>query len=309
MDYLDDILGDAVETAQSNSMVPMLLVDTSYLTYHSMFSAINSFKEKYSDLCPPEILVKGGKKPDWDPAQHPEFLQILKERFVTSVMTSPLKVHPFIEESNIIFAQDCPKSKIWRIEVFKEYKQERRDASDDDKAFSFSGSFRHVYDTIIPEFIDNGSKLISAPCCEGDDIIAVLTRNKIADNIIILASDRDLLQLVQPGVIMINVAGDPITFSKELEIPEEELEAVGFTGKNYILIKAMMGDRSDGIPQIHTRCGKKTATKYFFDKGLLRAKMDTDPNIAEIIKSNLAIMDFDYIPQEINDAVMSAYKG
>lgn len=106
---------------------------------------------------------------------------------------------------------------------------------------------------------------------------------------------------------MINIGGDNITFSDELEIPEEELKAIGFNGKNYIFIKAMLGDRSDGIAQIHARCGKKTAIKYFFDKSLLQEKMQADSKIKEIIKTNISIMDFDYIPQEINDAIMRVY--
>lgn len=299
--YLDDILGDAVEAAQSNNIVPTLLVDTSYVTYHSMFSAWKTFSDQYSDLCPTE------SDPNFDPANHPEYLHILKERFDRAVMTAPLKVFPFIEQSNIVFATDCPKSKIWRIELYKEYKQERRDAKDDDRPFNFSGTFKHIYDKILPSYIDEGSIKIGAPCSEGDDIIATLIKNKVSNKFIILASDRDLLQLVNDNVVMINIAGDLITFSNELEIPEESLDKIDFNGKHYIFIKAMMGDRSDGIAQIHNRCGKKTAIKYFFDRDLLIAKMDAEPGISEIIKNNIAIMDFDFIPQEINDAIMNAF--
>ena len=299
--YLDDILGDAVETAQSNNMVPTLLVDTSYVAYHSMFSAWKTFSEQYSDLCPAE------KDPQFDPADHPEYLAILKQRFDRAVMTAPLKVFPFIEQSNMIFARDCPKSKIWRIAQYKEYKQDRRDAKDDDRDFKFSGTFKYIYDTLVPSYTDEGAITIGVPCSEGDDIIATLVKNKINDKFIILASDRDLLQLVSDDVAMINIAGDLITFSKELEIPEESLEQIDFTGKNYILIKAMMGDRSDGIKQIHKRCGKKTAIKYFFDRDMLIEKMDADPTISDTIKLNLSIMDFDYIPPEINVAIMKAF--
>lgn len=301
--YLDDILDDAVDTTQSNQMVPTLLVDCSYVTYHSMFSAWKTFSEQFSDLCPDE------KDPTFDPANHPEFLAILKERFDRAVMTAPLKFYPFIEPQNIIFARDCPKKNIWRIEYFKEYKQERRDAKDDDRPFSFSGSFKHIYNQIIPTYEDEGSLCIGAPCSEGDDIIATLVKNKISDKFIILASDRDLLQLVDDNVIMINIAGDEITFEKELELPQETLDEVDFDGQKYILIKAMMGDRSDGIPQIHARCGKKTAIKYFFDRGLLETKIQNDPKISKIIRENLKIMDFRYIPKEINDAIMDAYNA
>lgn len=301
--YLDDILGDQAETVQSNQMVPLLLVDTSYLTYHSMFSAWKTFSEEYSDLCPAET------DPDFDPATCPEYLAILKQRFDRSVLTGPLKVFPFIEPSNIIFARDCPKKNIWRIEFYKEYKQERRDAKDTDRPFKFSGTFQYIYNTIIPGYEAEGSKCIGAPCSEGDDIIATLIRNKVADNFIILASDRDLLQLVADNVTMINIAGENITFSKELEIPEDELKQYDFGGKQYIFIKALMGDKSDGIAQIHKRCGKKTAIKYFFDRDLLQEKMRVDPNIAEVIKTNISIMDFDYIPKEINDAIMAKYQA
>ncbi len=299
--YLDDILGDADANAQSNNMVPTLLIDTSYVTYHSMFSAWKTFSDQFSDLCPAE------PDPNFDPAMYPEFLNLIKQRFDRAVMTAPLKVFPFIEESNMIFAKDCPKKDIWRIEFYKEYKQERRDQKQTDRPFNFSGTFKYIYDTIIPLYKDEGSMSIGVACSEGDDVIATLVKNKVADKFIILASDRDLLQLVSENTVMINIAGDLITFSKELEIPEESLEEIDFDGKAYIFIKAMMGDRSDGITQIHKRCGKKTAIKYYFDRDLLIEKMDADPTISQIIKNNIAIMDFDYIPTEINDAIMKAY--
>jgi 5'-3' exonuclease len=299
--YLDDIIDDASETAQSNLMVPTLLVDCSYVTYHSMFSAWKTFSDQYSDLCPDE------KDPNFDPTVHDEYKAILHERFDRAVMTAPAKVYPFIEPQNIVFARDCPKKDIWRINFFPEYKQERRDAKDDDRPFKFSGTFKYIYETIIPQYESEGSICIGAPASEGDDVIATLIKNKVSDNFIILASDRDLLQLVTDGVVMINVAGDDITYARELELPQEALDEVDFDGKNYILIKAMMGDRSDGIPQIHKRCGKKTAIKYFFDKSLLQEKIIQDPNIPAIIQNNLKIMDFGFIPQEVNDAIMKAY--
>jgi 5'-3' exonuclease len=302
MDYLDEILGDGVETQQSNLMVPTLLVDTSYICYHSMFSAWKTFKDQYGDLCPTE------PDPNFDPATIPEFKHLLRERFERAVMTAPLKVHPFIEHKNIIFARDCPKSKIWRIDYYKEYKQERRDAKDSERPFAFGGSFNTIYNEIVPDFIDEGAILVAAPCSEGDDVIATLIKNKVSDKFIVLASDRDLLQLVNNDVTMVDASGKVITYSLELELPEEELEKIDFNGKHYIFIKALMGDKSDGITQIHKRCGKKTAIKYFFDKGLLKEKMDADPKISNIIKTNLSIMDFDYIPSEINDAIMEEYK-
>lgn len=301
-DYLDAILSDAIECSQSNQMVPTLLVDTSYVSYYTMFSAWKTFAEQYSDLCPKE------PDPNFDPAIHPEFRALLNERFERTVMTAPLKVHPFIEYKNIIFARDCPKEKIWRIDTYKEYKQARRDAKDSEKPFSFKGSFNCIYNEIVPQFMDNGAIMVGAPASEGDDIIATLVKNKVADDFIILASDRDLLQLVNEHVVMIDATGKVITFSLELELPEEELDRIGFTGKHYIFIKALMGDKSDGIQQIHVRCGKKTAIKYFFDKDLLQEKMRVDPNITNIIKTNISIMDFDYIPQEINDAIMDAFR-
>lgn len=298
---IDELLNVASTTAHSNLTVPTLLVDCSYLTYYSMFSAWKTFSEQYSDLCP--------STPDYtfDPAIHNEYLSLLRERFSRALMSGPLKVYPFIEPHNIIFARDCQKSKIWRIDQYKEYKQERRDAKDSDKNFAFSGTFKFIYDVLIPEYEEEGSICLSVPCSEGDDIIATLIKNKIANNFIILASDRDLLQLVNDKVVMINVAGENITFSKELEIPDEELNNIGFGGKEYIFIKALMGDKSDGIASIHARCGKKTAIKYFFNKNLLQEKMISEPGIKNIIKNNISIMDFDYIPKEINDAIMKAY--
>lgn len=298
---LDEILGEELSASQVRHEVPTLIVDTSYLAYHSMFSAWNTFKEQYSDLCPED------KDPDFDPAQHPEFTALLEQRFKRSVMTAPLKYHPFLEEKNIIFAKDCPKKNIWRIQFYPEYKQERRDAKKSERPFAFTLSFKYIYDNILPEFVEEGSKVVGAACSEGDDVIATLVKNKISKKFIILASDRDILQLSCDDVIMINVQGDHITFSNELDIPEEELELCNFNGKSYIFIKALMGDKSDGIANVHKRCGKKTAIKYYFDRDLFKAKIAADANIPNILQNNIQIMDFEYIPEDINDAIMEKY--
>lgn len=298
-DLIDDLLGGTETPIQQNVNIPTLIIDTSYAVYYTMFSVWTSFQEKYSDLCPKD------KDPDFDPAEHPEFIDMFRTRFFQTTTTAAMKLNPFISEDNMIFVKDCPKRKIWRIEYYPDYKLDRINVKKDEKPFSFTGTFNFVNNSLLPEFEENGAKIIGVPTCEGDDIIATLARNQISKKIIILASDRDILQLVNDDVTMIDIKGKVITFANELDLPEEVVEDM--TGSQYIIIKAMMGDRSDGIANIHARCGKKTAIKYFFDKDLLQAKMNTDANIANILKNNLHIMDFKNIPSELTEAIMEQY--
>ena len=85
--------------------------------------------------------------------------------------------------------------------------------------------------------------------------------NKISNSIIyILASDADYIQLKTPEINIINLKYQSIINNKN--IFEDS--------KKSLFCKIVSGDKSDNIPPIITRCGIKTAIKYYENPELFK---------------------------------------
>ncbi len=101
-------------------------------------------------------------------------------------------------------------------------------------------------------------KQYQADGIEADDIIGALSKRFSHEEVIILTSDRDLLQLISANV---NVCLMKQGMS-EIEIVDEKLlqEKYFITPKQVIELKSLMGDSSDNIPGVKG-VGEKTALK------------------------------------------------
>ncbi|WP_323035733.1 DNA polymerase I [Pararhodobacter sp.] len=79
---------------------------------------------------------------------------------------------------------------------------------------------------------------------EADDIIATLTRHAVAagGDVTIISSDKDLMQLVGPNVVMWDAMKDRIIG------PEEVVEKFGVGPERVIDVQALAGDSVDNIP-------------------------------------------------------------
>ena len=97
---------------------------------------------------------------------------------------------------------------------------------------------------------------------EADDCIAITTREvlkKYPDaEIYIVTSDMDYLQLLSDNVHIYNLKYKLLTDSK----------TAFHDPKKNLFCKIVMGDKSDNIPGIFSKCGIKTAEKYFDDREL-----------------------------------------
>jgi 5'-3' exonuclease len=60
-----------------------------------------------------------------------------------------------------------------------------------------------------------------------------------------------------------------------------------------------MGDKSDGIQGIFSKCGIKTAIKCFEDPEFFEKKLNETPGSREKFENNKKIIDFNYIPEEL----------
>ena len=145
------------------------------------------------------------------------------------------------------------KRKNFRNEIYAEYKAHRPEAPDDLK----------------PQFaiIREATEAFSIPAIElegfeADDLIATYARLAHAEGrpVAIVSSDKDLMQLIRPGVRMI----DPLKYK---DIGEAEvLEKFGVSPDKVVDVQALAGDSSDNVPGV-PGIGVKTAAQLINEYG------------------------------------------
>jgi len=98
--------------------------------------------------------------------------------------------------------------------------------------------------------------LISIDKVEADDTIAYIAHKFSANNkkVTIVSSDKDFLQLVDDNIEIYS----PI--KKKTYQKKEIIEEIGVLPKNYLIMKALLGDKSDNL----------TGVKFLGDKTLLK---------------------------------------
>ncbi|MFV2082283.1 MAG: 5'-3' exonuclease H3TH domain-containing protein, partial [bacterium] len=118
---------------------------------------------------------------------------------------------------------------------------------------------------------------------EADDIIATLV-DKFAeevDDIVIVSSDKDLMQLVSPGVRMLDTMKDRWIGTNEVK------ERFGVDPEYVPDVLALMGDSSDNVPGL-TGVGPKTAGKLISRFGDLESLLEHSDEITGKAGQSLA---------------------
>ena len=162
-------------------------------------------------------------------------------RLVTSMMRSLLKAYP---DSPIAVIFDA-KGKTFRDEIYSDYKSQRPPMPDD-----LRSQVEPIHAIIkamgIPLFVEEG--------VEADDVIGTLARQAEAANreVIISTGDKDMAQLVDERVTLINTMNDT-----KMD-PAGVLEKFGVGPELIIDFLALMGDKVDNIPGV-PGVGEKTA--------------------------------------------------
>lgn len=127
---------------------------------------------------------------------------------------------------------------------------------------------------------------------EADDIIAVLT-NKYKDREIIwiASSDKDFIQLQDTPRVNIF---DPLKQQFKPSIDKDF----------YKKIHIMIGDAGDNIKAIKERLGEKTAVKLVNELDIL---LQTNPSMRERYEFNKNLIDFDCIPEKIQNLIICEF--
>ncbi|SKA32108.1 DNA polymerase I [Enhydrobacter aerosaccus] len=165
----------------------------------------------------------------------------------------------------------------FRNQIYDKYKANRPEPPED----------------LIPQFplIREAAKAFNVTVCElegyeADDLIATYARLAVEEggSCTIVSSDKDLMQLIRPGVDMM----DPIK-QKKLG-PEAVMEKFGVTPDKVVDVQALAGDSTDNVPGV-PGIGVKTAAQLINEYGdletlLQRAGEIKQPKRREALQTN-----------------------
>jgi len=142
---------------------------------------------------------------------------------------------------------DAP-GKTFRDEIYAEYKAHRPPMPDD---------LRDQIEPLHAIIRAMGMPLVIEPNVEADDVIGTLAveAQKAGLKTLISTSDKDLAQLVNDDITLVNTMSDTVTDTGGV------VERFGVRADQIIDYLALVGDSSDNIPGVN-KCGPKTAAKW-----------------------------------------------
>ena len=164
------------------------------------------------------------------------------------------------------------KGKNFRHTLYKDYKRNRKPMP-----VELSEQVQPIMDFIR----SLGIKILQIPDVEADDVIATLAHNKQKNvEVIISSGDKDLAQLVNKNVTLINSMDD-----KVLDI-DGVYKKFGVYPKQMFDYLVLVGDTSDDIPGVEN-IGPKTAIKLLNDFETLEGIFKNIDKLKGKIKENL----------------------
>jgi 5'-3' exonuclease len=194
--------------------------------------------------------------------------------------------------TKLIIAMDA--GNYWRKEYYPEYKANRkiiRNASiiDFDKFFEVVNLFTESLKKLLPNIC-----FLNVPTCEADDIIAILTKKYINDEVICISTDRDMYQLLKYP-----------NYKQWDSIKKQYIECLD--PETYLLTKIMSGDIGDNIPNVKKGVGKVRINKILNEN--LEGWLNEDINHRNNFERNFRLISFEAIPTEIETNIIDTYKN
>jgi DNA polymerase I len=141
----------------------------------------------------------------------------------------------------------------FRNDIYPEYKAHRPPAPEE----------------LIPQFplIRDATRAFNVACIEmegfeADDLIATYARQAVqaGGNVTIISSDKDLMQMVEPGIAMLD------TMKNKRIGPDEVFEKFGVKPDKVIDVQSLAGDSTDNVPGV-PGIGVKTAAELITTYG------------------------------------------
>lgn len=256
----------------------ILLIDLSYFNFYRFFAT----KQWYSRANPDDNFDE-----NYDWSINTIFWEKYKKMYLDTLNSYIKKIKP----EKIILCRDCPRSTIWRMKLYSEYKGTR-----DNNKNCCGNVFAKVHDEIIPELLKNDKySIICVDELEADDLIYLSIRKLSLINpetkITVVSSDNDLLQLIGEFKNVTLMDAKMVEYNNKAKSTREET----------LFMKAILGDNSDNIPKAFNKVGEKTALQLFADKNKLASKFKEQPDGFKIFSRNMVLIDFHNIPKELQE--------
>lgn len=193
---------------------------------------------------------------------------------IQGVIRHSLKLIETLGPTNVVVTWDMGKKTI-RNEWFAGYKSNRAAPPEE-----MMPQFDYVKEIIN----DMGIYQLGVIGYEADDIIGTLSTMNNDSEMTIVSGDRDLLQLLnQNNNIWLTKKGFSEYHQYTTDIFESEY---GITPAQFIDVKALMGDTSDGYPGVKG-IGEKTALKLIKNYGSVDHLVDSLETLAPGVKAKI----------------------
>jgi DNA polymerase I len=169
---------------------------------------------------------------------------------IVNMLRSTLKAKP----DYVAFVSDAP-GPTFRNELYDQYKANRPPMPDD---------LRAQVDPMLAIVGALGFPILRVSGVEADDVIGTLAEQAHAQGIEVEIStgDKDLAQLVRPGITLVNTMTNTTTDSAGV------VEKFGVKPEQIVDFLSLTGDTVDNVPGV-TKCGPKTAAKWLAEYGTL----------------------------------------
>ncbi len=174
------------------------------------------------------------------------------------------------------------KGKTFRDEMYPEYKA-NRSSMPEDLAMQIEAIHKVVRAM--------GWPVLVVPGIEADDVIGTLAKQAKAANwnVLISTGDKDLAQLVEPGISLIN------TMTEERLDTEGVKNKFGVPPERIVDYLSIMGDSVDNVPGV-PKAGPKTAVKWLNEFGTLDELMKRSSEVKGVVGENLRAS-LDWLPK------------
>ena len=282
----------------------LIVCDGSYMLYTILFGATKDFIDKKPDIA--AQWIKPVDECDQDNLPNllncDEYKKILKKYTMYRLeAVDNIAKENFQDELDqadaidVVFAMDDKLSHSFRKDMYPEYKAHRALVK---RQYQIQPIKDYIVDVIFKELDVHGQygyRVVKVEGAEGDDVIATVLTKMHNDYIgcMLIASDHDFLQI--EGLREFDLFGK----EAKRDLGGEEVSA-----KDYLIGKILMGDRSDNIKQVFTRCGPKTALRWIKDKEALKKMLKEDHDLASRYIMNKKMMSFEHIPEELSSKIV-----
>ena len=249
------------------STTPIIVIDNSYYVFNRYYATLRWFKQKDENIEIDHKSIIANK----------EFIIAFIKHFEADIKKLTKKFKTI--KSNLVFCIDCPRSEIWRNDIYDKYKQSRI------KKDNFNSDIFELFEDYLS---NNSYKCCKYDKLEADDIV-YLIQNKLnkTSKIVIITNDGDYLQMYSNNVKIFNMQ------FKDLSLK------INYSPSIELLLKIIMGDKSDNISKIQNGMRKDNAIK-------IALMNDEDRNIYlnkyklfDAFKLNKTLIDFNEIPESI----------